>query len=70
MTTKPQWYNTAEKTPPQDVEVEITSPHFIGTRTARLKVALGVWWELTDCTHPMQNTTVVLTGSGWRNLTQ
>lgn len=63
-----RWNRTSEKTPKEGVEVEITSPHFIGTRTARIRVGLGVCWELTDCANAMQNGYVVLAGSAWREI--
>ena len=58
------WHRTTETFPPQDVEVEITHPNFIGTRTAKLRGLSG--WYLTDCTRPETNCYASLNGSGWR----
>lgn len=59
------WRRTTESFPPQDVEVEITHPNFIGTRTAIMRAGSG-WYLLTPCTHPSMIFYAPLEDSGWR----
>ncbi len=63
------WCRTTERFPPHGLEVEITHPQFIGTRTARINtLAPMIAWTLTDCVHPAQNAYVPIEGSGWRSM--